>query len=133
MRWFRRKPRPEQLIAEIKAGFAGRWVAVHDGRVYAAAATSAEAMTRAMRVSRSGTVVYVPFPDEIPRWAARFNRDAWIGPNDDFERREQAERWARSCYHSRGPAVLMQRVDDPMRLGGVWVEVGPIEVEVTKP
>jgi len=127
-RWQRRRggPTPGQLIAAIKADYAGQWVAVHGGRVYAAAATAAVAYARAQRIRHAGTIVYVPRPEEIPQWAARFDREGRIGPNDEHATREGAERWARSCARSRGPATLMQRVDSPMHLGGTWIEIGPI-------
>jgi hypothetical protein len=122
----RGKPTPEQLIAAIKTDYAGQWVAVHGGRIYAAAATAAVAYARAQRIRHAGTIVYVPRPEEIPQWAARFDREGRIGPNDEHATREGAERWARSCARSRGPATLMQRVDSPMHLGGTWIEIGPI-------
>lgn len=123
----RGKPTPEQLIAAIKADYAGQWVAVYDGRVYATAATADGALARAQRIRHVGTIVYVPRPEEIPKWAARFDREGRIGPNDVHNTRVDAEYWARFCAGSRGPATLMQQVDSPMHLGGTWVEVGPIE------
>jgi hypothetical protein len=125
-RW-RPGPTPEQLIAAIKTNYAGQWVAVHGGKVVGHSQYNTRVLPDA--VGRAGTTIaYVCRPEEIPKWAARFDREGRIGPNDEHETREEAERWAQSWVRSRGPATLMQRVDDPMHLCGVWVEVGPIEV-----
>jgi len=126
----RGKPTPEQLIAAIKADYAGQWVAVYGGKVIGhsdSAIRTRDLVSERLRRPGGATIVYACRPEEIPRWAARFDREGRIGPNDEHDTREGAEHWARFCAPSRGPATLMQRVDDPLHLCGVWVEVGPIE------
>lgn len=130
----RRKPAPPTPIAEIKATYAGQWVAILGGRVIAHGSTAAGTLNHVIGLGQAGrgcTIVYVSRPDEIKRWAVAFDGDR-IGPNGEFHTREQAERWGRSWAGQHPePPVLMHLVDDDTRLHGRWEEVGPIAAATT--
>lgn len=129
----RRAKRSPMPIADIKATYAGQWVAILGGRVIAHGLTAAGTLNHVIGLGQQGrgcTIVYVSRPEEIKRWAVAFDGGR-IGPNGEFHTREQAERWGRSWLQDHKTAVLMHLVDDDTRLHGRWEEVGPIASATT--
>lgn len=111
------------FVKYLRATYAGFWVAIVDNEEVLAAGASLSSLLETVRpLGFSCDITYVEHPGEGDRWGLRYPPSPRIGPNDQFPTREQAERWARSWLHLRGPWVLMERVDGGT-LHGTWQEV----------